>query len=173
MASQESTVRPDRERPWHREPMVWLIITLPLSAVIAGLSTVVIAHHGSDPVVADEFRREGLAVLHDPTRDQAAMRLGVSADLDIADSRLIVRLESGRAARPGHVVVVLSHATRAQFDRLITLALLPDGRYGAPLPALAAGHWHLELSPADRAWRLTGEFIDSPHALHLMARPTS
>ena len=119
--------------------MVWLIITLPLSAVIAGLSTVVIAHHGSDPVVADEFRREGLAVLHDPTRDQAAMRLGVSADLDIADSRLIVRLESGRAARPGHVVVVLSHATRAQFDRLITLALLPDGRYGAPLPALISG----------------------------------
>ena len=57
---------------------------------------------------------------------------------------------------------VLSHATRAELDRLVTLTRTPQGAYFAPLPPLQEGHWYLELSPADRGWRLRGDFTGTP-----------
>ncbi len=149
-----------RPRPWSREPMVWLVIAIPSLTVVGGLTTVVIAHRRGDVVVADEFRKEGLAISHDPTRDRAAQRLGVSAGVALDGGTLSVRLDPGTAPRPGQLVVLLSHATRAELDRLVTLRAGPDGTYAAALGALPPGHWYLEVSPADRSWRLTGEFID-------------
>ncbi len=149
-----------RERPWYREPMLWLVIAIPALTVVGGLTTVVIAYLKSDTVVADEYRKEGLAINRDPTRDRAAQRLGVGATLGVEGGTLLVRLEPGSAPTPAQLVVLFSHATRAEQDRLVTLRATDDGRYAAPLAPLAAGHWYLELSPADRGWRLTGEFVD-------------
>ncbi len=151
----------ERPRPWYREPMVWLVITIPALTVAGGLTTVVIAHLRSDAVVADEYRKEGLAISLDPTRDRAAQRLGVSASVALDGGTLRVRLNPGTAPLPGQLVVLLSHATRAEQDRLATLRATADGAYAAPLAPLAPGHWFLEVSPTDRAWRLTGEFVDT------------
>jgi uncharacterized protein len=38
-------------RPWWRHGLVWLVIGLPLSAVVAGTITAVIAVRGADPEV--------------------------------------------------------------------------------------------------------------------------
>ncbi len=149
-----------RPRPWYREPMVWLVITIPSLTVVGGLTTVVIAHLRSDAIVADTYRKEGLAISHDPTRDRAAQRLGVSATVALEGGTLSVRLDPGPAPRPGRLVVLLSHATRAELDRLVTLRAGADGTYAAALGALPPGHWYLEISPAERTWRLTGEFVD-------------
>ena len=39
-------------RPWYREPMVWLVISIPLAAVIGGLVTLGLAIRGGDTVMA-------------------------------------------------------------------------------------------------------------------------
>ena len=169
--SERSAADAAHARPWYREPMVWLVIAIPALTVIGGLSTVVIAHLRSDTVVADDYRKEGLAINADPTRDRAAARLGVSAELALADGTLSVRLATGTEPAPSALVVLLSHATRAELDRLVTLRAAGAGLYAAPIAPLAPGHWHLEVSPADRAWRLTGEFIDAPATLALRPRP--
>ena len=158
-------------RPWYREPMVWLVIAIPALTVVGGLTTVVIAHLRSDTLVADEYRKEGLAINRDPTRDLAARRLGVGAELALEGGTLTVRLAPGRAQPPGQLVVLFSHATNAEQDRLLTLTADAAGVYRAPLAPLARGHWYLEVSPADRAWRLTGEFVDRPGTLALRPRP--
>jgi hypothetical protein len=154
-------------RPWQREPLVWLVIAIPALTVVAGLSTVVIARHGADAPVADDVRKEGLAIHQDPARDRAATALGVSARIALGDGRVRVELDAGRAARPSTLLVVLSHATRAEFDTLVPLAAAADGSYGASLPPLRDGHWFLELTPPDRAWRLTGDFTGRGAALAL------
>ncbi len=41
-------------RPWYREPMVWLVIGIPLAAVIGGLVTLGLAIRGGDTVVTAE-----------------------------------------------------------------------------------------------------------------------
>jgi hypothetical protein len=157
-------------RPWYREPMVWLVIALPALAVAGALASVVTAFVTRDAVVADEYRKEGLAINRDPTRDRAAQRLGVSAALVVDGGALTVRLAPCTAPPPAQLVVIFSHATRAEHDRLVTLKAIADGVYAAPLAPLAPGHWYLEVSPADRGWRLTGEFVDTPGTLALRAR---
>ncbi len=160
----------NRERPWFREPMLWLVILLPAAAVVAALSSVVIAFVTRDAVVADEYRKEGLAINRDPTRDLAAQRLGVGAQLSFAAGAVSVRLDPGTAPPPAQLVLLLSHATRADQDRLVQLTAGPNGSYSAALAPLAPGHWYLEVSPADRTWRLTGEFTDVPGTLTLRSR---
>ena len=159
--------RAEPSRPWFREPMLWLVILLPAAAVAAAVASVIIAFVTRDAVVADEYRKEGLAINRDPTRDLAARRIGVSATLALAGGELRVRLEPGNAPAPRGLVVIFSHATRAEQDRLVALSAGAYGTYAAPLPALAPGHWYLEVSPADRAWRLTGEFVDTLSTLTL------
>jgi uncharacterized protein len=167
IAVQQSTRDGGRARPWYREPMVWLVVAIPALTVVGGLTTVVIAHLRSDVVVADEYRQQGLAIGHDPTRDRAAQRLGIRAGLALEGGTLSVRLDPGTAALPSELVVLLSHATRAEQDRLVTLQATAAGAYSAPLPPLAPGHWYLEVSPRDRGWRLTGEFVDTFDTLTL------
>jgi hypothetical protein len=50
---------------------------------------------------------------------------------------------------------------------MLTLQRGADGTYSAALPALNRGHWYVELSPPNRAWRLTGEFVDRAPELDL------
>lgn len=44
-------------RRWWREPMMWLVLGLPLSAVLAGTATLIIAVQRPDPVVAAQAGR--------------------------------------------------------------------------------------------------------------------
>ena len=162
-----NTATAHEPRPWHREPLVWLVAAIPALTVVAGLSTVVIANRGADDVVRDDFRKEGIAINRNPARDEAAAKLGVTARVSDADGALAVRLQLPETAAPRALVAILSHATRAEYDQMLTLRRGADGVYSAPLPELHRRHWYLELSPPSRAWRLTGDFVDRAPALDL------
>lgn len=49
-------------RPFWREPMVWLIAGLPLAAVVAAFATLWIANRNIDPHVTEGFQKQGLAI---------------------------------------------------------------------------------------------------------------
>ena len=69
----------DRKRHALREPMVWLVIALPLAAVLASIWLVVVSSRGgSVDSVADEVQRTGQIQTTDLGPDQraAALRLG-------------------------------------------------------------------------------------------------
>jgi len=157
-------------RPWHREPMVWLITAIPVLTVIAGLTTVAIAYRHSDTVIEDDYRKDGLAINREPARDEAAQRLGIVADLTVAPGTLTVRLSGAAAERPARLVVLFSHATRADVDQLVTLERKGTDEYAAAIGPLARGHWYVEVSPMNRGWRLTGDFVDAPGMLNLRPR---
>lgn len=145
-------------RPWYREPWVWFVIALPAVAVVAGLVTLGLAIHGSDEVVRDDFRSEGLSIHPDPRRDAAAAALAARAELAIdASGRVEVALALARGPTPGGLQLLLSHATRSELDRLVHLER-HDAAWAGQVGALPDGHWYVEITPTDRAWRLTGEF---------------
>jgi hypothetical protein len=156
-------------RPWHREPFMWLVVSIPLLTVVAGLSTVVIAHRNKDPIVSDNLRKEGLSIQHDPARDLAAARIGASAHVVVDAEHLTVKVTLSQGEAPATLVALLSHSSRPDFDRLVPMTRLADGSYGAQIAALPIGHWYIELSPGDRGWRLRGEFESVPANLDLNA----
>jgi hypothetical protein len=65
--------------PWYRQGWPWFLISLPATAVIAGLATYYIAARGFDgPVVADYYK-QGLAINEELGRSHRARDLGIEA----------------------------------------------------------------------------------------------
>lgn len=156
------------KRPWHREPWVWLIIALPLSAVIGGIATIFIAVSTSDGLVVDDYYKRGKAINRDLARDRAAARHRLEATIAIAADgrRLTLRLQATDYSPPEALMLSLLHPTRKGQDQRIPLVRSEAGRYTGELDALAAGNWYVQLEADD--WRLSGKLqmpLDAPAIL--------
>lgn len=55
------------KRPFWKEPMVWLIAGLPLTAVVASLASFWIATKNADQPVDEHFHKQGLAITQEPS----------------------------------------------------------------------------------------------------------
>ena len=147
---------PDSERaPWYRHGYVWLLIAVPLSSVVVGVILFILATRSYDGLVADDYYRRGLQINQELGRDSAAQAAGLKALLSIDSGELRVRLSAEHAAFPAPQAlrVRFSHATRAGYDRSVTLARIAPGDYRGPGEALAEGRWYVEIAAG--AWRLT------------------
>ena len=155
-------------RPWYREPWPWILISLPATAVVAGIATVWIAATNADGLVVGDYYKAGLAINQTLARDEAARRQALSASISQADGTLSLRLDGRPQAYPEQLALTLAHPTRPGMDQAIALHHAGDGRYRAALPAMAAGKWHAELTDPAAAWRLAGVLhtpLDQPVTL--------
>jgi hypothetical protein len=145
-------------RPWYREPYVWLLISLPLSAVIAGFYTLYLAIVSDDGLVADDYYKRGKEINLVIKRDRAAAELGLSAntrfDFDLGKIAVDLNRQNSYQA-PAQLSLRLLHATRAGYDQNLTLQRLPNGQYFGLYKSLVPGRWYLQLETED--WRLTGQ----------------
>ena len=67
------------QRPWWKEPYVWMVIAGPLSAVIACAITAVYILKGPDALVFDDDYREGLALSKEVKTAQPPMQPAATA----------------------------------------------------------------------------------------------
>jgi len=134
----------DDNAPWYRQPWPWFLISLPATAVVAGLVTYYIAARGFDgPVVADYYK-QGLAINEEIGRSDLARTLGVEAKVAFeglaVGERVRVELVSAQPLPPEVALRVrLVHPGRRDADRLAILAradIAPDNR-----SAVYVGEW--------------------------------
>jgi hypothetical protein len=159
-------------RPWYREPIMWLVIAFQLTAVIVGFVSLALAIRSDDGMVEDDYYKQGMAINRMLDRDKAAAaeNLTGTVELDTAQHELRVRLTARQAqALPDNIQIKLMHATRAGFDHSLVLPRHADGTYRAPLPEFVPGHWDVQLTAQD--WRLTGSLF-MPGDNRLVMRPT-
>lgn len=143
-------------KPWYREPWPWFLISLPATAVVAGLATLWVAATDADGLVVGDYYKAGLAINQVLARDDAARERGLSASLQSEDRGLALTLGGRLAAYPERLTLMLAHPTRAGMDRSLVLHHAGAGRYRAALPPLPAGKWHAQLSDEASTWRLSG-----------------
>ena len=168
----------DRRHPL-REPMVWLLIALPLAAVIASIWLVVLSMRGgSIDSVADEVQRTGQIQTTDLGPDARAAELKLSAVLQSEGGMLRVFPASGEFRLGEPLQLRLLHPHEQDGDASLTLA--PDD-LGWHVEFIAdPGHdWNLQLSDGfidgdvagdsktDGSWRLRGRLPQGQHAAHL------
>jgi len=142
-------------RPWYKEPYVWLIIALPLSAVIGGIITIRLAIISDDGLVDDDYYQDGLAINQVLDRDNAARKLGLDANIELDIERQQIRIDLAAPtdfSKPRILLAHLMHATRKGFDQVVKLSQTPEGHYQGRLPDLPAGHWYIEIESGN--WRL-------------------
>lgn len=65
---------PGAQRPWWKEPYVWMVIAGPASAVLACLVTAVYILQGPDSVVPENHYPEGLAISRELKTAQPPMQ---------------------------------------------------------------------------------------------------
>lgn len=148
---------PPAGSPWFREPFVWLVIAVPLTAVIVGMIMLYFSVSTYDGLVVDDYYRHGKEINRSLDRDHAARRHGLAAEIAMDfQTRLVdvdLRAASGRSL-PEVVTLHLWHATRAGFDQVVVLARGRPGRFRGAVAPLVPGHWYLQIEADD--WRLTG-----------------
>ncbi len=136
----------------------------PAAVIVAGLATAWIAARSNDGLVVDDYYRQGLAINRTLARSEAAERMGVSAELTIADGRVRVALKGASAGGP--LTLSLVHPTRAGMDQRVALTALAPGLYEARLSPPQPGNWHVVLE--ERSWRLAGVWaLPATHVLTL------
>jgi hypothetical protein len=143
--------------PWYREPWPWILMAGPLAVVVAGFITAWIAVANDDPLVVDNYYKEGLAINRVLERDQAAAQGGYRAEVMLSQDGSRVRIHLSGVA-PERLQLSLVHPTRAQLDRAVELHPLQAGWYEGKVGVAPAPRWRVVLEDAQGTWRLSGEW---------------
>lgn len=150
-----------------RNPVMYLVIGLPLLSIVAGVGLVVIASgSGGSDAVSDPVKRVSQIQTTDLAPDQAARKLGLSAVLRVEDGIVEVLPATGAFAHDAPLQLTLEHPTRRAEDLQLQLPAQGAGwRIGQ---AIDADHdWVVHLRPIDGAWRLQGRLPRQQHAARL------
>ena len=145
------------KKSWYKQPLVWMLIIPPLTAVIAGIATIIIAVKTDDGLVKDDYYSHGKNINRTITRDKAAADLKLKATLlfDYTNNTVMATITSDEGySLPDYIDTDLLHATRSGNDRKISLQRTPGGKFFSVIPQLAEGHWIIQMS-ADN-WRMSG-----------------
>ena len=150
------TNTPLHAKPWYREPWPWFLMSLPATAVVAGLTTAWIAFHSADGLVVGDYYKAGLAINQTLERDDAAYAMSLAATLKSEDGMLLLTLSGHLKSYPGELLLTLAHPTHQGMDHILTLHHAGGGHYRAALPAMPDGKWHAQLVDAASTWRIAG-----------------
>lgn len=143
-------------KPWYREPWPWFLMSLPATAVIAGLATVWIAVTSADGLVVGDYYKAGLAINQTLARDDTARALALAATMQRENGSLTLTLAGRLKTYPDQLSFSLAHPTRQGMDQTFLLNHTGNGHYRALLPAMPDGKWHATLTDTASNWRLSG-----------------
>lgn len=135
-------------------PVLWLVIGLPLLAVAASLASLALAMSRGDPELPKDYHWEGAALDRDQERLALAAQRGIAATIgfDAARGLCTVTLQG---AAPEVLRLSLVHPVDPRADRHLELVHTAAG-YAVPCTALPAAHWRLELADGQERWLLRG-----------------
>ena len=143
------------KKSWYQYPYVWLVISLPLSAVIAGIYTIYLAVISDDGLVTDDYYKEGMEINRVLERDEFAKKMDLSAALNLDQDAGKVKLmltANPDFTYPEELKISFLNKTRKGFDKQLMLNRGRSNIYEAVLPDLIAGNWYVQIE--SEAWRL-------------------
>lgn len=141
-------------RPWYRQLWPWLLISMPLTAVLAGLVTWYIAWSSNDGLVADDYYKQGLEINRSLASQETARQLGLAGSLRQAEGGLILSLKAEREISfPQRLRLRVLSPVRAGWDQLVWLER-DEGVYRGRLESLPVGHWNLVLEDEGGTWKI-------------------
>jgi hypothetical protein len=141
-------------------PALYLIVGLPLFAVIASVGTAVVAVTRGDAPFPDQYHWEGDKLDHDFAQSQRAADLHLKATIELQPQLTLtgqgvchLTLALDGSGLPPMVDLALIHAAKSDLDRTIRFSRVANtSSYVAPCAPLPDGRWHVELSDPQHTW---------------------
>lgn len=150
------TTRQSTPGDWKREPLVWLLIAIPFSAVIMGIVMITLAIQSWSGLVVDDYYKKGKQINRVLARDKFAYELGLAAAFKIeTDGSIEIRFDPEVQFIPGDKIVLeLVHATMPGLDQRFIVQKRDTHLLRGEISLSGSGRWNLFLQTGD--WRLTG-----------------
>jgi len=146
----------EEKNKWYQQPMMWLVIAIPLSAVFVGAIMLTLSITTFDGLVEDDYYKKGKEINQLLARDEFAMSNGIRADVNIDDKTGVIVIDLKSTANyefPNNMGLSLLHPTQSKQDVKLLLTQGPDGRYYSELlRPLTPGRWYFRVSEPN--WRL-------------------
>jgi len=158
---------PTPKRSPFSNPVMWLVIGLPLLSIVAGVGLVIVAvRSGGADVVRDEVQRTSQIQVTDLSADAHAAQRRLSALLRAEDGRIEVIAVNGDFDHAAPLHLLLQHPTAAAEDLQFTLDPSATGWQGEGV--IDDQHaWNVELSGDEGRWRLHARLPKQQHAVRL------
>jgi len=125
----------------------------------------------ADPLVVDNYYKEGLAINRVLERDHAAQAAGYRAQAMMSSDRRTVRLLlNGNGVLPAQLRLHFVHPTKAGLDRDALLQQTQPGWYEGRVQLPESGRWDVTVEDLEQHWRLTGQWDPAQAGFELHAR---
>jgi hypothetical protein len=167
----ESVDRPLADKIWRANPVFWIMLALPASAVVAGLTTLAIALRNADTALPADYHWEGEHLDHDFALARNAAAHGIEASF-VANAAAGECRATVRAAPddPATLTLLFANGADASLDRVVLLRRVAAGEYRGPCTAIPAGHWRVALKDDAGQWSIRTQVVGSVERITLRAR---
>ena len=129
----------DRKRPFWKEPMMWVVLGIPLASIVAGVGLVVVSvRSGSADAVMDKVDRVSQIQTTDLGPDEAAAARKLSAIVQVRPDHVELTAVTGEFERETALVLVLTHPTEAAQDLRLPGSPSTTLRHAKPLEDVAS-----------------------------------
>jgi uncharacterized protein len=155
-----SVINQPHLRSWKQEPLVWMLIAIPGSAVIMGIVLITLALQSETGLVVDDYYKQGKEINRVLRRDIKAAQLRLVANLifDHKTGMVKISLDSKLYQYSGEAIFLkILNATRAGLDQSIELTPIGNHHFLNHTIPLKNGKWYVQLGTDD--WRLTGSIL--------------
>jgi uncharacterized protein len=157
------------KRPWYKEPMVWLVIAIPLSSVIYGIFFLTVSITSFDGMVVDDYYKVGKQINRELKRDKAAIAHGLTAQISVNSGQVAVFIAANESYTPPPALEIdFIYSTRAGQDKTIFVDQTQPGIYKGTTPELEIGRWNVQIASDD--WRLMGS-MRMPDETKVLIKP--
>lgn len=140
------------KKAWFKQFWPWFLIILPMTAVVAGISTVIIASNNKPEMVVDDYYKQGKAINADLSLLNKAKQLGIGALVTQQNDELLIQLKG--TDNFASINFTLFHSTQSKRDKNLTLTADAKGYYHYETDKPLTGKWHIRIEPFDKQWRL-------------------
>ena len=143
-------------KPWHKQPWVWFLLSIPITSVVLSSIMVYVAVIGKDSLVSDNYYKDGMGINQTIEQDRLALELDIVATISVENKTVIVSIESEKMPTQAFLTLKLLHPTVSEKD--ITIQLLPTASgFIGDLPVSIKGRRYLDLYSFDESWRIRTE----------------
>ena len=143
---------PSQKRPWYKEPWLWLVILLPVSAVIAGIATVIIAYQNKDDLVVDNYYQQGLAINQNLEEMNKAKALNLTGFIQFKNPMIQLQLNSNSGSILGDIKLDVIHPTKKALDRHFHLKNKGNNLFTTTFTKPIHGKRYLRLTSSQNKW---------------------
>ncbi|WP_299262414.1 FixH family protein [uncultured Psychrosphaera sp.] len=139
-----------KSESWYRNPWVWLIIALPMSAVIGGIATIIITNKHQPDMVVDDYYKKGKAINQELTLYDNALKLGITLEVKVNEHRIEVKSPMEFTA----LKVKMIHSTLAEQDFDLVLTPNAVSTLSSSIETIMPGKWKIIVMPMDNSWKV-------------------